>query len=431
MSAPPALPAISDDAVLLHIGVHKTGTTALQAALAARRGDLAEHHVLYPGPQEAAHWPALAVTGLAGKPISHWDDLVSTVQAWPDRVMISSEGFCVADDSQAEKIVRDLAGPTDRPVHVLMGMRPLGELLASSWQQSLKSGITRSFPRWLETVLAHPEDDTLAFWARNTFGESVRRWSSLVSPERMVVVVSDVRQPTVLAETVEQLLGLPAGTVVDALPTERTNRSFTAPEAELVRRVNEALDGRVDQRVRRERVQYAAVLEMLRSAPDAGSERVAAPQSAQEQVAELGARYADEVRASGVSVVGDLDRLGSASGPPGHVERPTQIPMDAAVAAVVGAALGADVYEAEASGRPLPPAEKRRRGSGSPRARSLDPSGASGDSGSTPAPVGSVPGSASGPDSRGEPPRPGRPGMVRRLRSSAGAAVRAWRQTSG
>ena len=36
----PDVPPLPADAVLLHIGVHKTGTTAIQAALAAARPDL-------------------------------------------------------------------------------------------------------------------------------------------------------------------------------------------------------------------------------------------------------------------------------------------------------------------------------------------------------------------------------------------------------
>lgn len=395
-----ALSPIEPNAVLLHIGVHKTGTTALQDALASERTDLAEHGVLYPGPRAAAHWPALAVTS-GTKPIAQWDRLVGDVAAWPGRVVISSEGFCVANDATAQRIVSELAGDEQRPVHILLGVRPLSELLASSWQQSLKSGITRPFRKWLELVLAHPEDPSQAFWARNDFGRQVERWSGLVGVERMTVVVADVRQPTALAETVEQLLDVPAGLVSRALPEGRSNRSFTAPEAELVRRVNQALEGRADQSVRRQRVQYAAVLEMQREAADPESARIAAPIRAQEQVAALGSRYAEQIAASGVVVVGDLQRLGKASGPPGHGKRPTSVPMDAAVAAVLGAALGAHVYEAEAAGEPAQGVPPRERSAG----------GATGESPATP------PSALS--DSRLT--------VRQRVKGAAGAAVQAWR----
>ena len=51
------------DAIALHIGIHKTGTTALQAALADARPELAAHGVLYPGRRTAQHGAAMAVLG--------------------------------------------------------------------------------------------------------------------------------------------------------------------------------------------------------------------------------------------------------------------------------------------------------------------------------------------------------------------------------
>ena len=41
----PDVPELAKDSVLLHIGVHKTGTTAIQAALADARDDLAAHGI--------------------------------------------------------------------------------------------------------------------------------------------------------------------------------------------------------------------------------------------------------------------------------------------------------------------------------------------------------------------------------------------------
>ena len=43
------------DVIGLHIGIHKTGTTALQAALADARPELTTHGVLYPGRRTAQH----------------------------------------------------------------------------------------------------------------------------------------------------------------------------------------------------------------------------------------------------------------------------------------------------------------------------------------------------------------------------------------
>ena len=56
---------------LLHIGPHKTGTSAIQGALFLARERLAAQGVIYPGQGRAVLWPILAVTGqppLLGEP---------------------------------------------------------------------------------------------------------------------------------------------------------------------------------------------------------------------------------------------------------------------------------------------------------------------------------------------------------------------------
>ena len=85
---------------LVHIGPHKTGTTAIQGALHLARERLAAQGVVYPGRGRQPLWPILAVTGqpaLLGEPrpeISYWENLVRDVRAAGDqRVAVSSEFF--------------------------------------------------------------------------------------------------------------------------------------------------------------------------------------------------------------------------------------------------------------------------------------------------------------------------------------------------
>ena len=51
---------------LVHIGPHKTGTTAIQGALHLARERLAAQGVVYPGRGRQPLWPVLAVTGQPG-----------------------------------------------------------------------------------------------------------------------------------------------------------------------------------------------------------------------------------------------------------------------------------------------------------------------------------------------------------------------------
>ena len=115
---PPASP-LPADAIALHIGIHKTGTTALQAALADARPELAGHGVLYPGRKTAHHGAAMTVLerpwGWAGKggkaPDPHYfDRLAREARRHRGRVLLSSEQFCEADDRAAARVI-DALGP--------------------------------------------------------------------------------------------------------------------------------------------------------------------------------------------------------------------------------------------------------------------------------------------------------------------------------
>ena len=80
---------LSPGARLVHVGAHKTGTTAVQGAFCSAAGRLAEHGVSYFGPVPGRTYlkGALAVTGSKpqlGKPVPdlrHWADLAADLAA--------------------------------------------------------------------------------------------------------------------------------------------------------------------------------------------------------------------------------------------------------------------------------------------------------------------------------------------------------------
>ncbi len=122
---------LKPDARLLHIGPHKTGTTAIQGAFDLARARLAAYGVGYSGAGRQPLLPALAVTGqpalLGGmRPdIDHWKKLAREIrQAVNQRVLVSSEFFAGADDAAARRIIEDLGGTG---VHVVVTLRPAGQ----------------------------------------------------------------------------------------------------------------------------------------------------------------------------------------------------------------------------------------------------------------------------------------------------------------
>jgi len=156
---------------LLHIGPHKTGTTAVQGAFHIGRERLAAEGVFYPGQGRQPLWPILAVTGqpaLLGEPrpeISYWDRLVRAIRAAGDqRVVLSSEFFAEADDATARRVVEDLGG---RRVHVVVTLRSLTRILPSQWQQYLQNGYSFPYEEWLDGILSEPpRTPTPGFWRR-------------------------------------------------------------------------------------------------------------------------------------------------------------------------------------------------------------------------------------------------------------------------
>lgn len=407
----PAVP-LPEDAILLHLGFHKTGTTALQSVLAASRPELLEHGVLYPGRRRSHHPAAMAMTNRTwgvgregGWDPDHraWDRLVRAAKKHPGRVLISSESFALTSDEAAARMVAEL-GP--QRVHVVFTLRPVAALLSSSWQQYLKSGWTIRYGEWLEQIMGELEPGARrsGFWLRNDYVGIVGRWAQLVGPDRVHLVCLDAGDRGFLLRTFGELLGLPDG-VLDPARAD-SNRSMTAAEAELLRSLNEHTadwDWPSYQRT----VRAGAVAGIVEGRqPGPGEPPLRTPEHVVQRTAEYGRESAAALAELGVVVHGDLEVLGepvtSALGDPG--QGPGEVPIDAAVEAILGAIRGAR-RQAEEQAQDAAPVERPAA------AGTDDPPGAVDDPGAT---GGSTP--------RGR-RNPGLAGRVRRVvrRRSTGA----------
>ena len=331
---------INDDGVLLHVGVHKTGTTALQGALASKRDELAELGVLYPGPEEAQHRAAM---GLLGK-LWGWRDrgggevrksnftkLAKQVRANSGRVIVSSEFFCEADDAQAAEAVKAFG----KPVDVMITVRNLGLILPSSWQQYLKSGLNWWYTPWLKEMLENKENPriTASFWRRHDIGRVARTWSRAVGPEHVhVVVLSDDARDRGF-RTTETLAGLPSGMLAHE---DAANRSMTEAEAFTLLLLNKEIKAETDWITYQKLVRVGMVRGMVAERkPGKDEPKLATPDWALDRASELGGEMADVVRGLGVNVIGDINELGRRlPTPTPHGSAP--MPIDAAVAAVRG-----------------------------------------------------------------------------------------------
>ena len=237
----PPTPALPPSSIALHVGVHKTGTTALQAALADARPDLVRHGVLYPGKKAAHHGAALGLMerswgwkdrGGEANSRAAFDKLARQAAASPGRVIISSEHFCEVDGERAAEAADALG--RDR-IEVIITLRNLGRLLPSSWQQYLKYGVAAPYETWLENTFAAESKRTVSpsFWRRNNHHVLAQRWADVVGADRVTVIVLEDVDRSAMFRTFAQLLDLPEEILTTRMDLT-SNRSMTAAESERV-----------------------------------------------------------------------------------------------------------------------------------------------------------------------------------------------------
>jgi hypothetical protein len=353
---------------LLHIGPHKTGTTAIQGALDLARGRLAEHGVIYAG---AARQPMRATLAVTGRPamlgeaqpdMAYWDRLVQSIRAAGDqRVVISSEFFADGDDEAARRVVADLGGPR---VHVVVTLRPLDRVMPSQWQQFVQNGFCTPYLEYLDRILRQPDQPTPRFWLRHRHDKLVARWAAAAGVQNVTVIVVDGSDRLALLRTFDSLLGLPAGFLVPE--DDVVNRSLTLAETEVVRQLNEEFKRREWPGASYARfVRYGAVKQMKARRPLPGEPQITTPAWALEQVAEISAEMTRNIAALGVRVVGDLSALRC---PPPAAREPeagagdgladSVIPVEAAAQAVLGAILAGGMADLAAEADRWPVADR-------------------------------------------------------------------------
>jgi hypothetical protein len=339
--------ALPPRARLLHVGLVKTGTTALQSTASRRRRLLLRHGVRYPGNRYNHRQAAFAVRDRVATPArgapDEWDRLLAEVEADASRrILISNEFIADWDVSIARRFAEDLGPRT----HVVFTLRSFAALLPSAWQQHVKAGYRADFEQFLSDVLADRPDPAQLppNFERHDQGEAVTRWADVVGPENVTVVVVDKAQPARIPAAFEQLLSLPPGLLAD--PAQRgdaLNRSLAVHEAALLLAVNQRLEPyRVAEEDLVRVLRRGATTRILQECPAPGpQDQLRLPPWAAEAAAVRGQAYATAIREARVRVIGDLDDLGRApTATPGSWTMPASVPIDVAAEALLGALSG-------------------------------------------------------------------------------------------
>lgn len=305
---------LPDNAVLVHIGPYKTGTTAIQSSLHQHRDDLAAAGVWYPGPgarQAREGWSLLGRSMRGALPVDPavWERLAAQVRERSDqRVCISTEDLVSANKKNIAKLVEDLG--RDR-VHMVMVARRLDKLIPSAWQQRVKSSYeTRTYDEFVSQVLAPTRkgDAARTFWHNHGITRVLNRWTAELPADQITILVADESDRQQLPRTFERLLGLPSGLLT---PGVQDNTSLTLPRVEFYRRLNEIFTEHAwDDRTRRQWLHVGLLPGLMSAVADGEEQRIPPlPPSAHDRLVDLGENRADAVRTSGMRVIGDPDTL--------------------------------------------------------------------------------------------------------------------------
>ena len=315
--------------VHVHVGLPKTGTTSIQAALDAHTAALAEAGVLYPGGRHRAH--RLAAYDLLGQRVrgddadlvaGAFNRLVEQMAAHPGRSVVSEEELGLARPRHVRKLARGLV---PHRVHVVIGVRDMARTVVSAWQQDVVTGGTTSWRDFIAAV-REPRQQVVpaatAFWIRHDPLRVIDAWSTSVPVERISVVT--VPPSGASSRTLLERFAVAAALPIELLgvgePRPR-NVSFGAAELEVIRRLNPTALGRLNQE------QYRFVIEQGIRSRLAGdrSRQLRLPPEHLAWARQYGEGLAGELRRRGVRVIGDLADL-VRSGCPRRPRRSTWCP---------------------------------------------------------------------------------------------------------
>lgn len=173
--------------IMLHVGPHKTGTTAIQLCYFRNRGTLLNNGVCYP---------------VAGKAVTAHHTIVDWLRNWTDKfdpeqlrtelapyehAIISSENFVHLSSPQLER-ARELLSFGE--VTVLFYLRRLVDLWPSHWQELIKHGLERSFKSYIADVGL--EETTPSDYIRINQMQQVQRLNDVFGPDNVKIIGYDM-----------------------------------------------------------------------------------------------------------------------------------------------------------------------------------------------------------------------------------------------
>lgn len=299
--------------LFVHVGLQKTGTSYLQAALLRSRADLASQGLDLVPPTKRQSFELMVVIRdkyeARRDPVSDrriLERFTAQLERAPgSRAVFSQESLAAAGPGQIKRLLRASGG---REVHVVATVRDLARQLPSSWQEQVKAGGTTAFRPYLRRLQSlersrsgrHP-------WIHLDPPAVLSRWAEEVGPDRIhVVTVPPSDGPrTLLLERFGAVLGVDPARLE---PEEHwSNASLGFAQAELLRRINLELPEEVHRRY-----VYSDVVKQSFGTQVLGTQerrRIRVPEEFRAWCEEVTERQVAELESAGYQVVGSLKDL--------------------------------------------------------------------------------------------------------------------------
>jgi hypothetical protein len=301
--------------VCLHIGEPKTGTSYLQASLWNNRAPLTAQGVVLPGYNRQDHNRASrdvrearrAPSDPADPWVGEWDVLIGEALQARGTAVISDEILAACNPPQADRALRSLASAE---VHIILTVRDFASLLPAEWQESVKCRGTVPWEAWLDAVIdAGPAADRRRrswFWTVHDTLATLNMWSRNIPPDHVhVITVPPHGPPDLLWARFASVLGIDPACI--DLTEAHVNPSLGLPEAEFLRRFNEALPEDVPYWFYTRDIKRILALDLLRSRPR--QIHLALPPDREAWATEQSKILVAGLREAKYDIVGDLDEL--------------------------------------------------------------------------------------------------------------------------
>ena len=219
----------------VHIGLHKTGTTTIQAGLRLNEKLLNKHGILYPKKLGNAHhnicWEIRQEKRFTTDRITI-AELNQMIASYRDEnILISTEDLCFLTPEQIDAF---LAAFPNVEVYIILYLRNQNSLAQSMYSQMTKNGhFLPKFPRWLEKR-GLPD-------RRLAFDRLIADWEARVGRDHMrVALLEDARGSESILHHFLQTTGLPVDTSRLQVPDNK-NISPSFRTIETIRQVSMVL----------------------------------------------------------------------------------------------------------------------------------------------------------------------------------------------